>query len=252
MADSAVTCRRGGLLLSSLAAAALLFAPGHANAAVGPPGTSNITQTTSTTDETTITNITAPGGGGVAPVVPGSGPLTSQLNQLLAGPNGAVIQSALNRIGVLGPATPTTFVGDTLVGTNTTVTTTGTIGPATIRIGVDQSQSFFVAAGTEDFNTNTDNQTFLDALYRSTQPLSTPGANFLLGDLHTTVQTTIIDEDFDFINGLLNRGGTAGTAAAMGVPLSMQYAETSFTDDAAPSGNVLAYAPSNNFPVLLK
>ena len=44
--------------------------------------------------------------------------------------------------------------------TETSVTTTTTIGPATIFVGEDQSVPFFVAAGTLNINTNTHTETF--------------------------------------------------------------------------------------------
>jgi hypothetical protein len=43
----------------------------------------------------------------------------------------------------------------------TTITSTTTFGPATILIGEDQSETFFVEAGTINVNTNTHTATFL-------------------------------------------------------------------------------------------
>jgi hypothetical protein len=42
----------------------------------------------------------------------------------------------------------------------TSVTTTTTIGPATILIGENQSQTYFVPAGTQNINTNTHTESF--------------------------------------------------------------------------------------------
>ena len=45
--------------------------------------------------------------------------------------------------------------------TETSATTTATLGPTTIFIGDDQTVTFFVAAGTTNFNTNTHTETFV-------------------------------------------------------------------------------------------
>jgi hypothetical protein len=50
---------------------------------------------------------------------------------------------------------------DCVAHTETSTITTSTIGPATILVGEDQSQTFFVAAGTVNFNTNTHTETFV-------------------------------------------------------------------------------------------
>lgn len=44
------------------------------------------------------------------------------------------------------------------------VSTTQSLGPGTIFIGENQSETFFVAAGTTNFNTNTHTETFVCAL----------------------------------------------------------------------------------------
>ena len=50
---------------------------------------------------------------------------------------------------------------DCVAHTETSQTTTTTFGPATILIGEDQSQTFFVAAGTLNINTNTHTEIFV-------------------------------------------------------------------------------------------
>lgn len=87
----------------------------------------------------------------------------------------------------------------------------------------------------------------------ATLPANSSAANWLLGDLHAEVQTTLLDEEFSFIDGLIGHAGTAGTGAAGG-PLAMQYAEVSFTDDDPTGGEALGYAPQvhKSLPPLLK
>ena len=50
---------------------------------------------------------------------------------------------------------------DCVAHTEISQTTLYTIGPATIMIGEDQSQTFFVAAGEDNFNTNTHTEIFV-------------------------------------------------------------------------------------------
>jgi hypothetical protein len=50
----------------------------------------------------------------------------------------------------------------------TTITTVETRGPATIMIGPNLSQSFFVVAGTLNKNTNTDTHTFITQNFQTT------------------------------------------------------------------------------------
>lgn len=59
-------------------------------------------------------------------------------------------------------------VGTQFNHSETSVTTTTAIGPATILIGEDQSQTFFVAAGTVNVNTNTHTENFIDDLFQAT------------------------------------------------------------------------------------
>ncbi len=209
--------------------AALLLAPGApALAAVGGGGTGNNTFTTLTTDSKSTTV-----------VVPGSGPLSGLLTQILAGPNGAAIGNALS--AVLGGGSGTF--------SQTFVTTVSSIGPTTIPFGNNPNPgkancngppsgwpatncdytgytTFSVAAGTTNLNTNTD----YDLTTTLVVNANSSGLNWLTGDLFTTVQTTLIDQEFNFVDGLLGRGGMAGMPAS--APLAMQYTEVSFGDDA--------------------
>jgi hypothetical protein len=87
---------------------------------VGTNGSTYVATTTSTTNGTTFT---------------------------FYGPGGAFLSSpavlaALQKAAAAGPSAVT------LNHTETSVTATTTFGPATILIGDDQSQTFFVAAGT--------------------------------------------------------------------------------------------------------
>lgn len=59
-------------------------------------------------------------------------------------------------------------VGEQFDRAETSVTTTTTFGPATILIGENQSQSFFVAAGSVNINTNTHTENFINDLYQAT------------------------------------------------------------------------------------
>lgn len=138
-----------------------------------PPTT---TCTVSTTHHETDTPVATPG-----IVVPGNGPLQVQLNQVLAGPNGAAVASALATLEVV---TANSGGGSTKVflGTSTTVTNSQTFGPGTVLVGSDQSQTFFVAAGNIDINQNTAFESFFELLTAS-QSLTQRGVNWLSGDL---------------------------------------------------------------------
>jgi hypothetical protein len=59
---------------------------------------------------------------------------------------------------------------------NTSVTSQTTFGPATILIGEDQSESYFVAAGTTNVNINTHTATFLCVAAVPVMPRSTMAA----------------------------------------------------------------------------
>ncbi len=84
--------------------------------------------------------------------------LQAALRALPPFPQGASLQLLSRTPGSGGSSSKTTQ----FVGTNTSVTTTTTFGPATILIGPDQSQTFFVAAGTLNINTNTHTQSFFN------------------------------------------------------------------------------------------
>jgi hypothetical protein len=58
--------------------------------------------------------------------------------------------------------------------TETSVTTQTSFGPATILIGPEQSQTFFVAAGTMNINTNVHTQFFIDCV--AAVPVMPPAA----------------------------------------------------------------------------
>ena len=118
-------------------------------------GLSQSTNTTVTTSTTQSSHITA---------VPGGGIETLGLPYLSL----ASVQAALQRLGAI-------TLSQTLVqtGTNTSITTTTTFGPATILIGTDQSTTFFVAPGTTNVNVNTHTATFFDAT--SNAAFSAPG-----------------------------------------------------------------------------
>ena len=62
----------------------------------------------------------------------------------------------------------TVFVGNQPDHTQTSTTTTTTVGPATIFIGPDQSQAFSVVAGTQNINTDTHTESFVNQVYQTT------------------------------------------------------------------------------------
>ena len=69
---------------------------------------------------------------------------------------------AITGQGVTGSRGSTgSTISDQVTGTETAVTTQTTFGPGTILIGEDQSQTFFVADGTTNVNTNTHTETFV-------------------------------------------------------------------------------------------
>lgn len=206
--------------LPALAALALLFATGRSEAGPGG-GSGNNTFTTSTTTSGTTTVI-----------VPGNGALANPLQQALAGPNGALVAGAL--LQVLGPGAAS------FGSVSTSVITSQTIGPGTIPIGngpgvFDISGNrvgpincngpptlgggwpapncnfsgytqVLVAAGTTNFDTNTN--------YNVATQVTLSGGytGVISGDLYTDFQITILDDDFRFIDALLDRGTLAGPA----------------------------------------
>ncbi|MBL8662449.1 MAG: hypothetical protein JNM29_06455, partial [Candidatus Odyssella sp.] len=79
----------------------------------------------------------------------------------------------------------------TLDHASTTVTTTTTFGPATILIGPDQSQTFFVAAGTTNVNTNTHFARF----YIVNVSPESPAFAWITGDFHAAFQTALLEQN---------------------------------------------------------
>ena len=253
--------RRAAALLALLVAAFLLLAPQRARAfdctsvypgiaTFGNPYTLGFN----------IYACAATASAGATTVVSANGPLSAALTNLLAGPNGGAVATALGSI--LGPGAisqsatvvkPPTFsnFGPTIVpygngpgGINCTgaptvwpPTNCNMTGYQQLNIPADYTgyilDAHFIVSTTVNFGAS-----------------NSAALNWVGGDLHTTVQTTMLDEEFDFIDGLLDRGGTAGTDAATGMP--MQYAEASFSDDDPGSGDALAYARNSHFPALLK
>jgi hypothetical protein len=182
--------------------------------------------------------------------VPGGGPLPALLTQLINGPNGAAVLSGLTK--VMGASTVSQTSTSTTTSTSATTPTgtpvTGayqTFGPAVIPIGLNPGtmncngapspasgtgvwpvsncnfggyQTFTVNAGTVNVNTNTHTffltevLTQINIVTQAQVNLTTQGFNWLTGDLHATFQTTILDDDFRFIDFLLGRGGLSGGA----------------------------------------
>jgi hypothetical protein len=174
-------------------------------------------------------------GGSPSIVVAGNNPLQVQINQIVSGPNGAAFVNVLSTLGVLGPLGPPTktFVGTSVIGPNHAVT----VGPGQAAIGPDQSLTIFVPANF----TNIDENTFFDSVFlisAGSQPLSRRGINWLTGDLYATVQTTLLDDGFHFVDMLLGRGRDGGAQAAS-TPLGF----AAFAPDrpAGPAADALAY-----------
>ncbi|HUC37330.1 MAG TPA: Ig-like domain repeat protein [Acidimicrobiales bacterium] len=96
-----------------------------------------------------------------------------------------------------GPGDPGTTTDNVLDHAVTNVTTTDTFGPATILVGPNQSQSFFVQAGTENINQNTGTSFYINvetqetvtnfAHYQLTGQIAVPGFSLTLP---TPTQTT--------------------------------------------------------------
>ncbi|MGD9847164.1 autotransporter outer membrane beta-barrel domain-containing protein [Pseudorhodoplanes sp.] len=123
------------------------------------------------------------------------------------------------------------------------VSTQVAIGPGTILIGSDQSQTFFVAPGTTNLNTNTHTETFVTNFLQAARTLSAQGVNFLLGDLHTAFQTTLLDGSFWFTGALLARGSQNGDGAgALFSPLPMAFAADAMGASAFDFDGALAFA----------
>jgi len=222
-------------------AAAVLLAPGRADAA----------STTSTLSTTTSGTTTV--------VVPGNSPLANALSAALAGPNGSLVANALTQ--AFGPGAASQTV-------NTFVTTTEFVGPQTIPIGNGPGtfangvrvgpincngppttwpapncnlagyQQFVIPAGGIDFNTNVD----YDIATNVT--LAGGGAGMIAGDLYTTIQTTILDNEFIFIDSLFARARSAASSSMPTPYAVMRFADdgTRLDGDDGPAA-MLGYAP---------
>jgi len=77
--------------------------------------------------------------------------------------------------------TTTDLVSQLLIDIQQSVTTTTTIGPGTILIGENQSETFFVAAGTVNLNINTHTESFYDRLFLTTNTYLTTQTYELVG-----------------------------------------------------------------------
>jgi hypothetical protein len=207
----------------------------------------------------TVTQTTS---GSATVIVPGNGPLANALQQALSGPNGSLVGNALAQ--VLGSGAVTQVVTQS-------VTIVHTIGPAPpipigsgpgifnaafVRIGPINCtapppagscdftgyQQFVVVAGTDNFNAN------LNFDIATKVMLGGGSTGLISGDLYTTFQTAILDDDFRFIDTLLGRGRDAGPAPNLFSPTPMGFApsnqiETPQIDEA------LAYAKA---PMVVK
>jgi uncharacterized protein with beta-barrel porin domain len=177
-------------------------------------------------------DVTVPGGG-VA--VPGGGPLQAQLDQVFAGPNGTAVLNVFNALNVVTAGSGVT--GKIFVGTTQAITNSVSIGPGTVLIGPDLSLSHFIPLGFTNIDQNTSFESFFELLTAS-QSLTQRGVNWLSGDLYTTVQTTLLDDGFRFVDMLLARSRDGGALAASS-PLGF----ASFAPDrpAGPAADALAY-----------
>jgi uncharacterized protein with beta-barrel porin domain len=155
----------------------------------------------------------------------------------------------------------------TLNHTETSVTTTVTIGPGTILIGgvappcpsitalpsatrpvacPGQTNSFFVAAGTSNVNTNTHSQYFVDEAISTTSTFLTAEVYALIGTTQAIgfAHTSVISGAFDLATRFLRRLGDEsdlddGVLNGSGAPLAFAPAGT-MRDDLPPQ--LLAYA----------
>jgi uncharacterized protein with beta-barrel porin domain len=148
--------------------------------------------------------------GSTSVVVAGNNPLQGQINQILAGSGATGFLNALNTLGVLGPLAPPT---KTSLGTSLTITNSITIGPGTVLFGPLLTLTNFVPAGSINIDENGAFENFF-LLSSGSQPLTQRGVNWLTGDLYTTVQTTLLDDGFHFVDMLLGRGRDGGAQAA--------------------------------------
>lgn len=148
--------------------------------AVGGGGGPTNTFTTSTTEHETHTAVTGPASESsrtrVTAALDGAiihdetvtgGPTSAAVTAALARARSALEARGIAPASVTGPATvsnsrdvQSTQVTSVLDRIETAVTTTLTFGPGVILIGPNQSQTFFVPAGTVNFNTNTHTEYF--------------------------------------------------------------------------------------------
>ncbi len=176
-----------------------------AHAAVGGATNTTQTQTTSTTRHTTTTNQTnrvdvyettvlgyvySDGAAGFHKVVlvdqtSSLSPSTTEIQTLVANTESAV-NAALNgnvlpgrcaslsqETNVTQNASTDTQLTNTQTAQQVSISTNLSIGPGTILIGEDQSQTFFVAQGTTNLNTNTHTETFVHNTYTATTTTET-------------------------------------------------------------------------------
>jgi outer membrane autotransporter protein len=134
------------------------------------------------------------------------------------------VQAVLQRLGAL--ASPSTL---TLTGTNTSVSTQTTFGPATILIGPEQSITFFVAPGTTNVNTNVHTASFFTASFR----VAPTAFGWILGDFHTAFQTALLDQNWSALDALFARlrgFGVNGSGPSASLPFSAQFAVSALGD----------------------
>lgn len=249
-------------------------AVGCVGAGCGPTNTSTITETASETIVSTTTNTTTTN----QTQVTGSGPLPGLLIQMINGPNGGATLGALGK--VMGSSavsqtttTTTTTSTSTLAGTAPFQSYSTFGGPIVIPIGLNPGtkncngappppppiggwpppncnfagyQTFTVEAGTLNVNTNV-HHFYLTEVFNQINVVNTTqvnltrqGFNWLSGDLHTTFQTTILDDDFRFIDFLLGRAGLGSAGSTVSVAPLAFSADAGMTD--APFEQALAYA----------
>lgn len=186
----------GTTLVFGLAAG--LTVPAHA--AVGGATNSTQTQTTSTTRHTTTTSQTnrvdvydttvlgyvySDGALGfhrvdLVNVHSTLSPNTVEIQTLVANTENAVAAALTGDVlpgrcaslsqntDITQNATTDTQLTDTQTAQQVSISTDLSIGPGTILIGEDQSQTFFVAQGTTNLNTNTHTETFVHNTYTAT------------------------------------------------------------------------------------
>jgi hypothetical protein len=187
-----------------------------------------------------------------------------------AGGPGVVIvgPTLVSSTTALQNSTSTTLFTHT--GTNTTVSTQQTIGPGTLFIGgvpppcpsiaalpsttrpslaacPGQPNTFFVAAGTTNINTNTHSQYFVDESISTTNTFLTAEVYTLIGTTQAIgfAHTSVISGAFDLATRFLRRlgdesdlDGPDGLANGAGAPLA--FAPSNVRDDLPPQ--LLAYA----------